>query len=166
MGDLSISSKNSNDMIESKTKQKESESVLNITLPQCILNNVYAFVGQQQNIFELMWQKAIPAEQRIREIEFGIKPEVIETIKDKEEIQNLLFSLLESSNEEILVIFSISNEFHRQEASGFFKVIKKVQQARSWIRVSILTPKDNEIESIKDKDEKGATFVFNLPLKR
>ena len=47
-----------------------------------------------------------------------------------------------------------------------FKVIKKVQQARSWIRVSILTPKDNEIESIKDKDEKGATFVFNLPLKR
>jgi len=96
-----------------------------------------------------MWQKAIPAEQRIREIEFGIKPEVIETIKDKEEIQNLLFSLLESANEEILGIFSTSNEFHRQEASGFFKVIKKVQQARSWIRVSILTPKDNEIESIK-----------------
>ena len=71
-------------MIESKTKQKESESVLNITLPQCILSNVHAFVGQQQNIFELMWQKAIPAEQRIREIEFGIKPEVIETIKDKD----------------------------------------------------------------------------------
>jgi len=34
-----------------------------------------------------MWQKTIPAEQRIREIEFGIKPEVIETIKDKDEIQ-------------------------------------------------------------------------------
>jgi len=78
-----------------------------------------------------MWQKAIPAEQRIREIEFGIKPEVIETIKDKEEIQNLLYSLLESANEEILVIFSTSNEFHRQEASGFFKVVKKVQQVRS-----------------------------------
>jgi len=68
-----------------------------------------------------MWQKTIPAEQRIREIEFSIKPEVIETIKDKEEIQNLLYSLLESANEEILVIFSTSNEFHRQEASGFLK---------------------------------------------
>jgi len=50
MGDLCISSKKSNDMIESKTKQKESESVVNITLPQCILSNVHAFVGQQQNI--------------------------------------------------------------------------------------------------------------------
>ena len=50
MGDLCISSENSNDMIESKTKQKESESVLNITLPQCISSNIHAFVGQQQNI--------------------------------------------------------------------------------------------------------------------
>ena len=50
MGDLCISSKKSNDMIESKTKQKESESVLNITLPQCISSNIHAFVRQQQNI--------------------------------------------------------------------------------------------------------------------
>ena len=77
-----------------------------------------------------------------------------------------MFSLLESANKEILVIFSTSNEFHRQENAGFFKVVKKVKAKRPWINVCILTPKDNEIESIKDKDEKGATFVFNLPLKR
>ncbi len=55
----------------------------------------------------------ISAEQRIREIEHGIEPEVIETIKDKEQIQILSFSLLESTNEEIFVIFSTPNEFHR-----------------------------------------------------
>ncbi len=82
--------------------------------PQCILSNVKAFVEQQQNIFELIWQKAISAEQRIREIGHGIEPEVIETIKDKEQIQNLSFSLLESANEKFFVIISPSNEFHRQ----------------------------------------------------
>jgi hypothetical protein len=117
MGDLSIPSKNNNSNETTKSKKTQKESIYTKTnttiLPQCILSNVHAFVEQQQNIFELMWQKAIPSEQRISEIEYGIKPEVIETIKDKEEIQNLSFSLLESANEEILAIFSTSNEFHR-----------------------------------------------------
>src|SRR3954451_16894451 len=104
MCDLSIprpknNNNNEDDEIKKKVTQKKSNSSM-ITLPQCILSNVHAFVEQQQNIFELMWQKALSAEQRIREIEYGIEPEVIETIKDKEETQNLLFSLLESATEE------------------------------------------------------------------
>jgi len=171
MGDLSIprpkndNNDNEDDENENEVKQKESKSSM-ITLPQCILSNVHAFVEQQQNIFELMWQKALSAEQRIREIEYGIEPEVIETIKDKEETQNLLFSLLESANEEILVIFSTSNEFHRQENAGFFKVVKKVKAKRPWINVCILTPKDNEIESRKLKEFSSFNIFFAEPLQR
>jgi len=171
MGDLSIprpkndNNDNEDDENENEVKQKESKSSM-ITLPQCILSNVHAFVEQQQNIFELMWQKALSAEQRIREIEYGIEPEVIETIKDKEETQNLLFSLLESANEEILVIFSTSNEFHRQENAGFFKVVKKVKAKRPWINVCILTPKDNEIESRKLKEFSSFNILFAEPLQR
>jgi hypothetical protein len=91
MGDLSIPNQNNGEEHENQAKQKEFNIPMMTasTLPQCILSDVHAFVEQQQNIFELMWQKAISAEQRIKEIEFGIEPEVIETIKDKEEIQNL-----------------------------------------------------------------------------
>ena len=168
MGDLSIPQPNHNnnkDEIENEVKQKESNPSM-ICLPQCILSNVHAFVEQQQYIFELMWQKAISAEQRIREIEFGIEPEVIETIKDKEEIQNQLFSLLESASEEILIIFSTSNEFHRQERAGFFKVVKKVKEMRPWVNVCILTPKDDEIESRKHKEFLSINILFAEPLQR
>ncbi len=112
MGDLSIPGKNSTDnKIEMEHKDSNSSAIS--YFPQCILSNVKAFVEQQQNIFELMWQKAISAEQRIRETKHSKEPEVIDTIKYKEQIQNLSFSLLESANEEIFVIFSTSNEFHR-----------------------------------------------------
>jgi hypothetical protein len=51
----------------------------NAPLPQLIHSNVKAIIEQQQYFFETLWNKAIPAEQRIREIEEGVKPEVIET---------------------------------------------------------------------------------------
>jgi hypothetical protein len=150
MGDLSEPGNNNYD---DKTEMEQKEYKSSITyIPQCILSNVKAFVEQQQSIFELMWEKAISADQRIREIEHGINPEVIETIKDKEEIQNLSFGLLESANEEIHIIFSTANEFHRQRSAGYFTIIKRVQETRPWIKVHILTPKDNEIEEIKSKE--------------
>ena len=40
-----------------------------------------AFVDQQQFIFDMLWHKAVPAKQRIKEIEQGLKGEFIETIK-------------------------------------------------------------------------------------
>ncbi|MGN6822751.1 MAG: sensor histidine kinase [Candidatus Nitrosocosmicus sp.] len=172
LGDLSIPNQNNSEEYENQSKQKSSKidtsstSTSTQSLPQCILSNVRAFVEQQQNIFDLMWQKAISAEQRIREIEFGIEPEVIETIKDKEEIQNLLFGLLESAKEEVLVIFSTSNEFHRQNGAGLFKVVKKVKEMRPWVNIRILTPKDNQIETIKDREFSSFNIVFVEPLQR
>jgi two-component system, OmpR family, sensor histidine kinase VicK len=164
MGDLSEPGKNNNDY-ETKMEQKEYNSSITY-IPQCILSNVKAFVEQQQSIFELMWEKAISADQRIREIEQGIKPEVIETIKDKEEIQNLLFGLLESANEEIHIIFSTANEFHRQKNAGYFTIIKRVQETRPWIKIHILTPKDDEIQEIKNKEFPYLDIVFTEPLQR
>jgi hypothetical protein len=35
----------------------------------------------------MLWKKSIPAEQKIKELEEGIEPEVIETIRDPTEIQ-------------------------------------------------------------------------------
>ena len=39
-------------------------------------------VDAQQYLFDILWNKAIPAEQKIKEIEEGIKPAFIETIRD------------------------------------------------------------------------------------
>ena len=54
--------------------------------PLLISSTVRAFVEQQQYFFDMLWRKAIPAKQRIKEIEEGLKREFIEAIQDPEEI--------------------------------------------------------------------------------
>src|SRR5829696_6015293 len=53
-----------------------------------IHSNVKEFVDQQQYFFETLWNKAIPAERRIREIEEGIPVETTEIIDGTENILN------------------------------------------------------------------------------
>ncbi len=48
---------------------------------ESVLSTARAFVDQQQFIFDMLWHKAIPAKQRIKEIEQGLKREFIETIQ-------------------------------------------------------------------------------------
>ena len=41
------------------------------------LGTARAFVDQQQFIFDMLWHKTVPAKQRIKEIEQGLKGEFI-----------------------------------------------------------------------------------------
>ena len=60
----------------------------------------------------MLWQKAIPAKQRIKEIEEGVKREFIDAIREPKEIEKLLFQLLKSAAEEILIINPAGEQFH------------------------------------------------------
>ena len=53
---------------------------------EIIYSNIRTFVDQQQYFFDMLWNKAIPAEQKIREIEEGIEPTRTRIIEDKQEI--------------------------------------------------------------------------------
>src|SRR4051794_19336562 len=92
---------------------------------QVIYSNAKEIVEQQQYVFDTIWSKAIPAEQKIREIEEGIEPEVIETIRDPIEVQLLGLDLVKVATHEILVIFSTANAFHRQEHAGAMELFKE-----------------------------------------
>jgi hypothetical protein len=49
-------------------------------LHQVIYSNVKAILEQQQYVFETLWGKAIPAEGKVKEIEQGLEPDIIEVI--------------------------------------------------------------------------------------
>jgi two-component system sensor histidine kinase VicK len=119
-------------------------------LPQLIHSNVKAVIEQQQYFFETLWSKAIPAEHRIREIEEGIKPEVIETIREPRVTQERVFELIESAKEEILIIFSTSNAFRRQEKAGAVDFLIRIANSKN-VKVRILSPIDDRIRNIIDK---------------
>ena len=61
--------------------------------------NVRQLVEQQQSIFDLLWSKAIPAEQRIKEIEEGVVPYKTKVIDNSEEIIQEIGRLASDSNE-------------------------------------------------------------------
>jgi two-component system, OmpR family, sensor histidine kinase VicK len=65
---------------------------------QMLRSTVRSFVEQQQYVFAELWKKAIPAVERIKEIEEGVKREFIEIIRDPSEIQKLSYELIRSAS--------------------------------------------------------------------
>ena len=77
-------------------------SVLEASKPviQTIYSNVKALLEQQRYFFENLWTKAIPAEQRIKELEEGMAPQRTETVYGKENtIQAILKFFSKTANE-------------------------------------------------------------------
>jgi two-component system, OmpR family, sensor histidine kinase VicK len=86
----------------------------NKILPHLVTSTVRVFAEQHRYFFETLWNKAIPAKQRIREIEEGAKREFVETIRGSSEIQRIGFDLIKKAEEEILILFSTPNAFFLQ----------------------------------------------------
>jgi two-component system, OmpR family, sensor histidine kinase VicK len=111
--------------------------------PLLIESTVKGFVEQQQYFFDMLWKKAIPAKQRIKEIEEGLKREFIETIQDPAEIQSLVSKIITSAIEEIDIVFSTPNSFKRYEREGIIELLaKKVDEG---IKVRILLSQDEDV---------------------
>jgi two-component system, OmpR family, sensor histidine kinase VicK len=110
-------------------------------LPQLIYSNVKEIVEQQQFIFESFWNRAIPSEQKIREIEYGIIPEVTEVIQSPEDAEKLEWNLLRKAKKEINIIYSTANAFYIQDNTGTIEFLN--QLAEEGISIKLLTPTDD-----------------------
>jgi two-component system, OmpR family, sensor histidine kinase VicK len=88
------------------------------------------------------------------EIEEGIKPDFIETIREPARIQNLGFEIVKSSKEEILIIFSTANAFHRQERAGLVGLLGTM--AKRGVKVRVLRHSDiNIAKELKQENTHG-----------
>jgi two-component system, OmpR family, sensor histidine kinase VicK len=119
--------------------QKEEEE----PIPQLIRSNVKELVEQQQYVFESFWNRAIPSEQKIKEIEYGIHPEVTEVIRSPDEVEKLEWNLLRKAKKEVSIIYSTANAFYIQERTGTIEFLN--QLAGDGINIKLLTPTDNYI---------------------
>ncbi len=130
-------------------------------------SNEKEVVEQQLYIFDTFWKKAISFDQRIMEIEEGIIPKVIEIFNNPLHIQDKILDLLNSANNEILIISSTSNAFHRQKSAGSIQKLMEISQNKPWIAIKILTPKDIEVENMAaELTTSNFTFRFIEPLSK
>jgi two-component system, OmpR family, sensor histidine kinase VicK len=113
-------------------------------LSQAIHSNARKYVESQRYLFETLWKNAIPAKQRIREIEEGAKREVVEIFRDPVEIQKISYDLIKSAKKEILLIFSAASAFHHQIKAGALLQLLKEVASLHRVKVRILVPMEQK----------------------
>lgn len=147
--------------VSQKTRGK-GEYVATVTLQeaepiaQLIYSNVKEIVEQQQYVFDTLWNRAIPSEVRLKEIEEGIKPETIEVIVNPKEALEAEYRLLKSAKQEIQMIFSTVNTFHMQEKQlGLTRILTNL--SKQGVSIKVLTSIDNQVKEliadIKEQEE-------------
>ena len=115
-----------------------------------LFSNEPLYITHFNSLFEELWENGIDAKVRIKAIEEGVDSEGIAIIQDPVEIQKLAFSLIQKAMEEILVMYSTANAFHRQERAGKIQLIKEAATERG-VKVKILTPEDEQIVETERK---------------
>jgi two-component system, OmpR family, sensor histidine kinase VicK len=115
-------------------------------LTQVFYSNAFEVVRQGQYIFDTFWDKAIPAGQRIKEIEEGIEPEIIKNIRDPIKIHYQYIDILKSAKKEIMLIVPTTNTLKCQDKIGILRLLKRSAISNSNLSIRILTPLSKNME--------------------
>src|SRR5918992_6074850 len=131
-----------------------------LPIPKLIYSNSREMVEQQQYIFETLWAKAVPAEQRIKEIEQGVEPQRIEVVYDAGQALELYQWLIMSAEKEIKVVFPTTNALIRQDKAGILFLLQEAAAIKKC-QVKILVPNDELIRNfISNYNNSGISTRF------
>ena len=126
-----------------------------------IYSNVKTFVEQQQYFFELLWNKAIPAEQRIREIEEGRTPEKLDVIQDTQKSINRAFEIMNKTQKELLVLFATPRTFAFALQGESADIHRKI--SKKGVDIKLLVPRGSaEIENEQMRKVREISPKINL----
>jgi two-component system sensor histidine kinase VicK len=109
-------------------------------VPQLIYSNVKEIIEQQEFIFESLWTRAIPAKQRIREMEDATEPEFYEVISDHEKASQVLVDLAKSVTKEALFLLPNDKSMVRLDRLGVIDYLIKAAQKDSIGSIRIICP--------------------------
>jgi len=104
-------------------------------IPQVIYSNVKDLVGQQKYVFESLWNKSIPADQRFREIEDGIEAEIFEVLNNSERVSQILLDLAKSAKRELLIHLPNVKSLERLERLGVIDYTINASQSGAIVRM-------------------------------
>jgi two-component system, OmpR family, sensor histidine kinase VicK len=127
-------------------------------LPKLIYSNSKEMVEQHQYLFLALWDKAVPAEHRIREIEQGVEPPRIAVIYDAGQALELYQSLIMSTEKEIKVVFPTTNALIRQDKAGILFLLQEAAAVKKC-QVKVLMPNDELIHNFI-QDDSGISTRF------
>jgi two-component system sensor histidine kinase VicK len=108
---------------------------------QIVYSNMKQIVEEQQYIFDTLWNKSIPAEDKIKEIELGIEPEYFRVIDDNEEATSILIELVRNAQHEILFLLPNDKALTRIDKLGIPDyLIEKCDKVKNEFQAKIICP--------------------------
>ncbi|MFL6319153.1 MAG: ATP-binding protein [Nitrososphaeraceae archaeon] len=142
---------------ENQQQQQQQEQ----PIPQVIYSNAKDLVEQQKYVFESLWNKATPSDQRFREIEEGLDAEVFEVFNNGEKVGQIVLDLARSAEKEMLIHLPNDKSMVRLERLGVIDEI--IQASRKGVVVKILCPLSKENTHIVKKiyDNSTTTEILN-----
>ena len=110
-------------------------------ITQVISSNSHTIVEKNRYFFENLWNRALPAKQKIKEIEAGIAPEFFEVTTDHEKASQVLIDLAKSVNNEALFFLPNDKAMVRIDRLGVIDhLIKVAQNVGNTTTVRIICP--------------------------
>jgi two-component system, OmpR family, sensor histidine kinase VicK len=102
---------------------------------QIIYSNVNEIIEHQKYVFDSFWDRAIPAAQRIKEIEEGLAPEFYEVINDHDKAAQTLVELAKSVKKEALLFLPNDKALVRVERLGLIDYVVKASQSGATVKI-------------------------------
>jgi signal transduction histidine kinase len=116
------------------------------SISKLLYSNSKELLIQQKQLFETLWSIAIPAEQRIKEIEEGAEPEetrLLTQTPDSREVSDVVTRISLSTRSEALILLPT---LERLELNNeVFQILERKAQRES-VRVRILAPLPSDLE--------------------
>jgi two-component system sensor histidine kinase VicK len=125
-------------------------------LPKLIYSNSKEMIEQQQNIFDIFWNKATPAEQRIQEIEEGREEEFFQVINNSETAAEIYLNLAKSINSSALLLLPSSKALVREYKLGILNHLIQVSKTMHSQDIRITCPIDDKnIQIVRTLNEQA-----------
>jgi two-component system, OmpR family, sensor histidine kinase VicK len=102
---------------------------------QIIYSNVNEIIEHQKYVFDSFWDRAIPAEERIKEIEEGLAPEFYQIITDPEKAAQTITDLARSVKKEALFFLPNDKALVRVERLGLIDYAVKASQSGATVKI-------------------------------
>ncbi len=125
---------------------------------QIIYSNVKEIVEHQRYVFDTLWAGAIPAEQRIEQIEGGVEHEFLQVITNQSKASHIFSQLVKSMKREVLLFLPNNKAIVRIDNLGIIDyIIKASIEKRASIK--IICPLSEENMKILSRINKEAPSI-------
>ena len=112
-------------------------------VPIWMRSTVKMFREQQQYVFDTLWNKAIPAEHRINEIEKNIPAERTEVVSDPHGIESFYKNIINNAEQEIMLILPTTvDTFANEKRIAIIDSLK--ESAKRNVKIRILVHSNRE----------------------